>query len=37
MEWVLLTYAIIFGLIGAYLALLWWRTRNADEELTHRK
>jgi hypothetical protein len=36
MDWVLLTYGVVFGLIAAYLIALWQRTRSADEEL-HRK
>ena len=27
MNWVLLTYAIIFGVIGVYLVSLWQRAR----------
>ncbi len=37
MEWVLLTYGVIFVLIIAYLISLWQRTRKADEELRRRK
>ena len=27
MDWVLLTYAVIFGVIGVYLVSLWRRAR----------
>jgi CcmD family protein len=32
-EWVLLTYAVIFGAIAAYLVTLWLRVREAEREL----
>ncbi len=33
MEWVLLTYGVIFGVIGLYLAYLWQRVRRANQQL----
>jgi len=33
MDWVLLVYGVIFGLIGAYLLTLWQRLSKADAEL----
>lgn len=33
MDWVILTYGIIFGVIGLYLLSLWQRTRQVNKEL----
>ena len=33
LDWVLLTYGIIFGAIGIYLVTLWLRVRDADREI----
>lgn len=32
LDWVLLTYGIIFGSIGIYLVSLWLRVRGAERE-----
>jgi len=37
MDWVILTYGVIFGVIGIYLASLWRRTRHVNDELTSRR
>ena len=37
MDYVLLVYAIIFGLIGAYLLSLWQRVRSANRDLQNKK
>ena len=37
MDWVLLTYAVIFGVIGVYLASLWRRAQNVQMMLRARK
>ena len=37
MDWVLLTYAIIFGVIGVYLVSLWRRARNVQMMLSASK
>ena len=36
MDWVLLTYAVIFGVIGVYLLSLWRRARQV-RDLINRK
>ena len=37
MDWVLLTYGVIFGAIALYLLSLWRRVHNTDRELKQRK
>ncbi len=37
MDWVILTYGVIFGLIGLYLLTLWHRVRNAAAEMRKRQ
>ncbi len=33
MDWVILTYAVIFGVIGIYLVTLWRRTRQVQRQI----
>lgn len=33
LEWVILTYGVIFGAIAIYLVTLWMRVREAEREL----
>ena len=33
LDWVILTYGVIFGSIAIYLVTLWLRVRGADREL----
>jgi hypothetical protein len=33
LEWVILTYGVIFGAIAVYLVTLWLRVRGADRDL----
>ena len=35
LDWVLLTYGIIFGAIGVYLVSLWLRVREAGRDSNH--
>jgi len=37
MDWVLLTYAVIFGVIGVYLASLWRRAQRVKKQLDLRQ
>ncbi len=37
MDWVILTYGVIFGVIGIYLVTLWRRTRRVNGELKSRR
>lgn len=37
MDWVLLTYSVIFGLIGLYLITLWLRVRDAANQMRKRQ
>ncbi len=37
MDWVILTYSIIFGVIAIYLLTLWRRTQQVNKELNDRK
>lgn len=36
LDWVLLTYGIIFGAIALYLVTLWLRVRDAERDLKRR-
>ena len=37
MDWVLLTYGVIFGMIALYLLTLWRRARKTSDQLKKRK
>ena len=37
MDWVLLTYTLIFGVIALYLVSLWTRARRVKDELKTRR
>ena len=37
MDWVLLTYAVIFGVIGVYLVSLWRRAQRVKKQLDLRQ
>jgi hypothetical protein len=37
MDWVILTYGVIFGLIGLYLITLWLRVSDAAKEMRKRQ